>query len=181
MKTNIKIIRGDITKLAIDAIVNPANETLLGGGGVDGLIHYNAGIGLLEECKILGGCKKGEAKITKGHNLPAKWIIHTVGPFYGAENGAENELLRNCYLNCLLLAQKYQIKTIAFPSISTGGFHFPKDKAAEIAWQTVNEFVAQNTNTFEEVIFVCFTKIDHLVYNSIKEGTGSVLIGDILE
>jgi len=155
MFTKIKIIKDDITKLKVDAIVNAANNSLLGGGGVDGAIHRAAGKELLEECKILNGCATGEAKITKGYKLSAKYVIHTVGPvWHGGRNNEEN-LLALCYLNCLLLAVKNNIKTIAFPNISTGVYHFPKEKAAEIAIAEVNKFLKEN-DSIDEITFVCF-------------------------
>lgn len=165
--TKIGIIDGDITKVKVDAIVNAANKTLLGGGGVDGAIHRAAGSALYEECKTLGGCKTGEAKITGGYNLPAKFVIHTVGPIYGFENGKEIELLKNCYLNSLKIARKNNIKTIAFPAISTGAFRFPKDEAAEIAVKTVSEFVKKFPTAFEKIIFVLYTELDFKLYNAI--------------
>ncbi|MCX7589608.1 MAG: O-acetyl-ADP-ribose deacetylase, partial [Patescibacteria group bacterium] len=148
--TRITLIKGDITKQKVEAIVNAANKTLLGGGGVDGAIHKAAGPELLEECKKLGGCQTGEAKITKGYNLPAKYVIHTVGPIFGKENGKEAELLVSCYRNSLFLAKKYKIKTIAFPSISTGVYGYPKKEAAEIVIKTIKEFI-KNNNWFEEI------------------------------
>lgn len=153
----IEILFGDITKLSVDAIVNAANKTLLGGGGVDGAIHRAAGKGLLEECKTLNGCEVGHSKITKGYNLPAKFVIHTVGPIYSNGNKNENELLKSCYLTALNLAIQNNIKTIAFPAISCGIYRFPIDKAAKIAVETVNKFLTQN-NQIEKVIFVDINK-----------------------
>lgn len=160
----IEIVKGDITKLKVDAIVNAANSTLLGGGGVDGAIHRAAGPELLEECKTLGGCKTGEAKITKGYNLPAKFVIHTVGPvWYGGDNN-EDELLANCYRNSLELAVENNIKTIAFPAISTGVYHFPLERATRIAVKEVKDFLYQ-TDLIEKIYFVCF---DEHTYNTYK-------------
>jgi O-acetyl-ADP-ribose deacetylase len=156
----VKIILGDITKIETEAIVNPANKSLFGGGGCDGAIHKAAGQKLLKECISLNGCNKGESKITKGHNLPAKYIIHTVGPVFGHENGKEKEILTNCYVNTFQLAKKYKIKTIAFPNISTGCFRYPKDKAAEIAINIAKQFL----DDFDEIIFVCFTELDYNIY-----------------
>lgn len=165
MTTRTELVIADITTLPVDAIVNAANHTLLGGGGVDGAIHRAAGPELLEECKTLGGCKTGQAKITKGYNLPAKFVIHTVGPIYGNENGHEDELLANCYTNSLKLAKENNIKTIAFPAISTGVYHFPKDKAASIALKTVKEFIENNKDyEFDKIIFVLFSQSDLLFY-----------------
>lgn len=163
----IKTVKGDITKLSVGAIVNAANESLLGGGGVDGAIHYAAGAQLLEECKLLGGCQTGEAKITKGYNLPAKFIIHTVGPVYGHEQGREDELLASCYWNSLLIAQERGIKTIAFPCISTGVFRFPKDEAAKIAVDTIKSFISKYPDALEEIIFVTHEELDFNIYNDI--------------
>ncbi len=129
----IELLQGDITTLMVDAIVNPANHTLLGGGGVDGRIHQCAGPELLEECRALLGCQRGEAKITQGYRLPAKQIIHTVGPVFGHEIGLEDAILCNCYRNSLILAEQHKLRTIAFPTIATGAFRFPKDRAAVIA------------------------------------------------
>lgn len=151
----IEIIQGDITHLQVDAIVNAANSSLLGGGGVDGAIHRAAGKELLAECRQLRGCATGEAKITKGYNLPAKWVIHTVGPVWEGGNYGEDELLASCYHHSLALAAQYQIKTIAFPAISTGVYGFPMERACKIAIAEVKKFF-QQPNSLEQVIFVCF-------------------------
>ena len=143
--------------------MNAANSSLLGGGGVDGAIHRAAGPGLLEECRRLGGCPTGEAKITKGYNLPAKYVVHTVGPVWRGGRAQEDDLLRNCYVNCMRLAVDNNIQTIAFPSISTGAYGFPITRAARIAISTVAE--ALNTSyVVEKVIFVCFLSYDYNVY-----------------
>ena len=149
----LQIIKADITTLKVDAIVNAANNSLLGGGGVDGAIHRAAGRGLLEECRRLNGCRTGEAKITGGYNLPAKFVIHTVGPVYSNGKRNEDELLKSCYLTSLNLAVQNNIKTIAFPAISCGIYRFPIDRAAKIAVETVKNFLAKN-NQIEKVIFV---------------------------
>ena len=159
----IEIFRDDITTLKVDAIVNAANKTLLGGGGVDEAIHRAAGRGLLEECKTLNGCKTGEAKITKGYNLPAKFVIHTVGPIWNGGNSGEPEQLANCYRNSLTLASQNGIKSIAFPSISTGVYRYPKEEAAKIAKREVKSFLETNS-TIEKVIFVCFSDNDYEIY-----------------
>jgi O-acetyl-ADP-ribose deacetylase (regulator of RNase III) len=165
---NIKVIKGDITKLRVGAVVNAANSSLLGGVGVDGAIHRAAGPELLEECKKLGGCATGEAKLTKGYKLPAKYVIHTVGPIYGREHGKEAQLLANCYENCLKLAKEHKIRTIAFPAISTGAYNYPKKEAAKIAIQTVKDFCAQNPDSFDEIIFVCFDDENYRIYNELQ-------------
>jgi len=164
----IELIQDDITTLEVDAIVNAANKSLLGGGGVDGAIHRAAGSDLLEECKTLNGCETGEAKITKGYHLPAKYVIHTVGPVWHGGNKKESDLLANCYENSLKLALDNHIKTIAFPNISTGVYGFPKDKAAKIAVKTVSDFLKQN-NSIEKVYFVCFDNKNYTIYKNILE------------
>lgn len=155
MKGCIEIVQGDITSLEVDAIVNAANKKLLGGGGVDGAIHRAAGPQLLAECRGLNGCEVGEAKITKGYNLPARYVIHTVGPVWGGGKRHEAMLLADCYRNSLELAAKHRVKTIAFPAISTGVYRFPPDRACAIAVKTVREFPS-NGGPLEKVIFCCF-------------------------
>ena len=156
----ITLVKGDITKVEADCIVNAANSSLLGGGGVDGAIHRAAGPELLQECKLLGGCKTGQAKITKGYRLPAKHIIHTVGPVY--EDGRRNEpgLLADCYRNSLELAVGAGIRTIAFPCISTGVYRYPFEDACRIALQTIRAFLAESSG-IEQVLLVCFSQSDH--------------------
>jgi O-acetyl-ADP-ribose deacetylase (regulator of RNase III) len=150
---NIEIVQGDITKLDVDAIVNAANSTLLGGGGVDGAIHRAAGSELLAECRTLGGCQLGEAKITRGYRLPARFIIHTVGPVWRGGKRGEPETLANCYRNSLQVAVENGIKTIAFPAISCGAYGYPVQEAAQIAVNTTREFLANN-DKIDKVIFV---------------------------
>lgn len=152
---NIEINKANIVTLKVDAIVNAANSSLLGGGGVDGAIHRAAGPGLLEECKKLNGCATGEAKITKGHNLPAQYIIHTVGPVWKGGKSNEAKLLANCYQNTLQLAQEHGIKTIAFPAISCGIYGYPITKAIPIAIDTTMQFLEKNPS-IEKVYFTCF-------------------------
>lgn len=152
----INAIIGDITKIEVEAIVNAANTSLLGGGGVDGAIHRAAGKELLEECRKLNGCKVGEAKLTKGYLLPAKFIIHTVGPVWNGGNNNEDEVLKSCYTNCFRTAVLNGIKSIAFPCISTGRFHFPINKAAKIAVQSSYEAIEKGDIT--DIVFVCFDK-----------------------
>ena len=156
MSQRISVIIGDITQQKVDAIVNAANNSLLGGGGVDGAIHRAAGPELLKECRQLQGCATGEAKITKGYNLPAKWVIHTVGPVWRSGRQGEDELLARCYRNSLALTLEYQIQTIAFPAISTGAYGFPVERAARIAVNEIQQFL--DANHLEQVILVCFSQ-----------------------
>ena len=156
-------IEGDITRQSVDAIVNAANTTLLGGGGVDGAIHRAAGPELLEECRRLGGCPTGQARITKGYRLPAKWVIHTVGPVWrGGEHG-EDDLLASCYRNSFQLVAQHGIRSVAFPSISTGAYGFPLPRAAEIAVREAKRFLAENEQ-IEQVLLVCFGKAAYDCY-----------------
>ena len=152
----LKLVRGDLTKLAVDAIVNAANTTLLGGGGVDGAIHRAAGSELLAECRTLGGCRPGNAKITRGYKLPARFVIHTVGPVWSGGNRGEPETLANCYRNSLRVAVENAIRTIAFPAISCGAYRYPIADAARIAVETTSEFLREN-ESIAEVIFVVST------------------------
>ena len=164
----IRLVLGDITRQEVDAIVNAANSSLLGGGGVDGAIHRAAGPKLLEECRGIGGCPTGEARITKGYRLPAKFVIHTVGPVWRGGQASEDALLRSCYLNSLKLAEQHEVRTIGFPSISTGAYGFPIRRAAQIAVSTVRDYLSEST-AIREVTFVCFSKSDLEVYNSFIE------------
>lgn len=168
---NMRAICADITKLEVDAIVNAANESLLGGGGVDGAIHQAAGPELYHECRALNGCPTGQAKITGAYELPSKYIIHTVGPVWkGPDDGSElfsreeDTILQSCYREALLLAVEHRVRTIAFPSISTGVYGFPFDRAACIALQTVQEFLEMDSNPSLEVTFCCFSENDLGVY-----------------
>jgi len=154
-KNRIELIQGDITLLDVGAVVNAANNSLLGGGGVDGAIHRAAGPQLREECRQLGGCATGEAKTTKGYNLKAAWIIHTVGPVWKDGNHGEDQLLEACYRNCLALAEKLEVASIAFPSISTGAYRFPIERASRIALGEISRFLEQNALP-EKVVLVCF-------------------------
>ena len=164
--TRISLHRGDITQLKVDAIVNAANQTLLGGGGVDGAIHRAAGPELLKECRTLNGCETGYAKITQGYKLPAKFVIHTVGPMYYNGRNNEEEKLASCYRRSLEIAEIHQVKSIAFPNISTGVYGYPKEEAAQIAIQTVRHF-AEKKNQIDEVIFCVFDEENYLLYQQL--------------
>lgn len=187
----IEIVRGDITDIQVDAIVNAANTSLLGGGGVDGAIHRKGGKAILDDCVAIrnkqGGCKVGESVITSAGNLPSKFVIHTVGPVWNNGKSLEKELLENCYLSALELAIQHNVKTIAFPNISTGIYKFPKDQAAEIALNIISLF--DKKNEFEKIIFVCFDDENFEIYNNItknnfddkiKSGLFGVAVGDAL-
>ena len=166
MNNNLQAVRADITTLQVDAIVNAANSTLLGGGGVDGAIHRAAGLGLYKECLLLGGCKTGDAKLTKGYNLPARYIIHTVGPVWHGGHRGEAELLASCYRRSLEVASENGVLTIAFPSISTGAYGYPIEEAAKIAVGTIQEALAR-TNSGIKVTFCCFSPLDLSVYEAL--------------
>ena len=169
--TRIEIIQGDITTQEVDAIVNAANRSLLGGGGVDGAIHRAAWPELLKECRELGGCETGDAKITKGYRLPARFVIHTVGPIYGHERGREAELLSSCYSKSLALAETHGLKSVAFPSISTGIYGYPIEEASVVALSTVKRFLESNPNVqLERIVLVTFSDSDYRAYLSAKKG-----------
>ncbi|HOX56281.1 MAG TPA: O-acetyl-ADP-ribose deacetylase [Candidatus Paceibacterota bacterium] len=164
----IEVVEGDITKQSVDAIVNAANTTLLGGGGVDGAIHRAAGPELLAECRTLGGCATGRAKITNGYRLPAKWVIHAVGPVWHGGEHSESELLASCYQCCLELAVQKGIRTIAFPSISTGAYGFPRERAAHIAVRETKQFLEGNPS-IERVLLVCFGAVARAIHTRALE------------
>ncbi|MDD3350713.1 MAG: O-acetyl-ADP-ribose deacetylase [Eubacteriales bacterium] len=163
---SLTVSRGDITDLKVDAIVNAANESLLGGGGVDGQIHRKAGPELLAECRTLHGCKTGEAKITKGYRLPSKYVIHTVGPVWHGGTKGEAELLKNAYVNSLNLAVENSLESIAFPAISTGVYGYPKEEAANIAVQTIRTFLQKHEM---EVVLVAFSERDEQLYTELLQ------------
>jgi len=169
MQTRIELIKGDITAVKADAIVNAANTSLLGGGGVDGAIHRKAGPRLLEECRTLRGCEVGGAKVTKGYDLPARYVIHTVGPFWNGGGRGEAGFLASCYRSSLELARKHSLRSIAFPSISTGAYRFPIEEAAAIALKTVKEYARANPGSFEKVTFVLFSEGDLDVYKRLSK------------
>ncbi|HEX3019988.1 MAG TPA: O-acetyl-ADP-ribose deacetylase [Chitinispirillaceae bacterium] len=164
----MRAVLSDITRLDVDVIVNAANQTLLGGGGVDGAIHNAAGSGLLQECKKLGGCKTGESKITSGYNLKARYVIHTVGPIWRGGNNNESSLLKSCYLSSLELAMKYNCHSIAFPCISTGVYGFPAQAAARVAVENCLEFLKHNGPVME-ISFCCFLESDFSIYTKLLQ------------
>ncbi|WP_239023051.1 O-acetyl-ADP-ribose deacetylase [Pontibacter mangrovi] len=170
-ETMIEVLQGDITKVQVDAVVNAANSSLLGGGGVDGAIHRAGGPAILEECRQIrarqGGCPTGEAVITTAGNLPARYVIHTVGPVWGGGSKGEPELLASCYRNSLKLAEEHGLKSIAFPNISTGVYGYPKDKAARVAVETVNAYLEKHDTSLERIVFVCFDSENLHYYQSL--------------
>ncbi len=168
IKDRLAVVEGDITRQQVEAIVNAANSSLLGGGGVDGAIHRAAGPNLLAECRTLGGCPTGEAKITGGYNLPARYVIHTVGPVWRGGEYGEAELLASCYRRSLALVEEYGLHTVAFPSISTGAYGFPMEPAARIAVTEIKKFLEQNS-TVEKVVLVCFGRRAYQIHRAAVE------------
>jgi len=168
--TKITIMPGDITRIHCDAIVNAANNSLLGGGGVDGAIHHAGGPAILEECVKLNGCETGRAKITGAGNLKCQYVIHTVGPVWHGGHLGEPEYLKSCYINSLSLAVEYGLKSLAFPNISTGVYDYPKQKAAEIAIRAVYEFLDYNID-MKEIIFCCYDEENYQIYKTLMSGT----------
>jgi O-acetyl-ADP-ribose deacetylase (regulator of RNase III) len=171
MAAKIKLVDADITTLQVDAIVNAANNSLLGGGGVDGAIHRAAGSGLLQECRRLHGCATGDARITKGYNLPAQFVIHTVGPVWQGGSSGEEDLLAGCYQKCFKLARENNLRTMAFPAISTGVYGFPKKKAAFIAVRETQKALSDN-DELERVLFVCFNTETRTAYEEVLREQG---------
>ncbi len=161
----IQAVQGDITQLAVEAVVNAANRTLLGGGGVDGAIHRAAGPELLKECRMLDGCDTGDAKLTRGYQLAATFVIHAVGPVWSGGKRGEPELLESCYRRSLEIAVEHKIRSIAFPCISTGVYRFPKDMAVRIAVKTVQSFLESHSGDFEKIVFCCFSSDDYKRYS----------------
>ena len=161
---NVNVIKSDITQLEVDAIVNAANKSLLGGGGVDGAIHRSAGSELLDECKTLGGCETGEAKLTKGYKLKASYVIHTVGPVWNGGTRGEDQLLTNCYKNSLQLANNISLKSIAFPAINTGVYRFPIDRACRIVLESIKNYL-KSDDSINEIYLVCFDQDVYDQYN----------------
>jgi len=172
MATVIRAVQADITTLSVDAIVNAANTSLLGGRGVDGAIHRVAGPALVEECRLLGGCETGEARITKAYKLPASYVIHTVGPVWSGGENSEPDRLRSCYINVVALAVENNVATIAFPSISTGAYGYPIDLAAKIAVTTVSSLVSDSASTITNVTFCCFSADNLTVYERLLARDG---------
>jgi len=171
MNNRIELVNSDITTLRVDAIVNAANSSLLGGGGVDGAIHRAAGPALLEECKKLHGCATGEAKITKGYNLPAEYVIHAVGPVWHKGTSGEDDLLASCYQKSFRLAREYNLQSMAFPAISTGVYGFPKQRAADIAIRETQKELAE-INKLLKVFFVCFNNETRIAYEEAQQEKG---------
>jgi O-acetyl-ADP-ribose deacetylase len=171
MEAVIVIALGDITLQRVDALVNAANRTLLGGGGVDGAVHRAAGLDLLEECRALKGCETGAAKITRGYRLPAKWILHAVGPVWRGGDHNEDQLLASCYRSCFQLAKKHQLRSLAFPAISTGAYGFPLDRATRIALHETQQWI-QNEPVLAKVVFVCFDPGTRDCYRSVAKEMG---------
>ena len=170
MPTKIQIVLGDITSLNVDAIVNAANSSLLGGGGVDGAIHRAAGPDLIKECRLLGGCETGDAKLTQGYRLIPRYIIHTVGPIWGDGQHREPELLASCYNRCLeIAAQSTTIRTLAFPCISTGVYGYPSEAASKIAIDIIRSAIKNQPNTFASIVFCCFSEFDLHLYENQKD------------